>query len=272
MGITVFGVHRAQYFVPFAAILTLTLPASPLLSQKPETAQTPTHQSESTAVRPPSLPLTPLSQEELGDLQMARRHYQAAIQFYQQIPHATATACNKLGMAYQQLFMLQEAKKSYELSLKLNPNNPDVINNLGTVYYSLKDYGHAERLYRKALKIQPGAALIHKNMGTALLASGKFKKGWENYQTALAIDPEIFERDNQFRIGEPTPAQKRGAMNFFLAKSYVRVGMNDRAVGYLRMAIDEGFTDRKRIMNDREFASLRGLSAFEQLLAEQNVQ
>jgi tetratricopeptide (TPR) repeat protein len=213
-----------------------------------------------------------LTPEQLGDLQMARKHYQAALQVYMQLSPKSAAIWNKIGIAQQQLFVTEEARKSYQTALKLEPKNPDVMNNLGSIYYSLKEYGDAERMYRKALKIKPKSALIYKNLGTDLLAEDKFKKGWDCYQIALGIDPEIFERINQLRIGEPTPTQKRGAMNYYLAKSYARVGMSDRAVGYLRMAIDEGFTDRKKVLADKEFASLRGISAFEQLISEQQVQ
>jgi hypothetical protein len=38
------------------------------------------------------------------------------------------------------------------------------------------------------------------------------------------------------------------------------------------MAIDEGFTDRKKVMADKEFASLHDIVAFQQLIAEQVVQ
>lgn len=213
-----------------------------------------------------------LTPEQLGDLQMVHKQYQAAIEAYMQVSPKSASVWNKIGIADQQMFITDEAKKSYRIALKLDPKNPEVMNNLGSVYYSLKEFSYAEHMYRKALKINPKSALIYKNLGTDLLAEDKFKKGWECYQTALSIDPEIFERINQLRIGEPTPTQKRGAMNYYLAKSYARVGMPDLAVGYLRMAIDEGFTDRKKVLADKEFASLRGLSSFERLLAEQQVQ
>jgi tetratricopeptide (TPR) repeat protein len=210
-----------------------------------------------------------LSAEELGDLHMARRRYQAALEAYRRAPLNSAEVWNKMGIAEQQLYLMPDAKKSYEMSIKLNPHNPDVLNNLGTVYYSTQQYGQAEKLYRRALKLKPKSALIYKNLGTNLLAANKFKKGWSCYQTALSIDPEIFERANLLRIGEPTPTQKRGAMSYYLAKSYVMVGMNDLAVEYLRRAIDEGFTDRKKILADKEFASLHDVSSFQQLLAEQ---
>jgi len=213
-----------------------------------------------------------LTREELGDLQMARKHFQAAIESYSNILPRTAQLWNKIGIAYQQMFVVQQARKSYEASLRLDPSNADVINNLATVYYSTQQYGPAEKLYRKALKLRPDSALIYKNLGTDLLAQDKFKKGWDCYQAALALDPEIFEKNNVLRIGEPTPAKKRGAMSYYLAKSYAQMGNTTLAVEYLRRAIDEGFTDRRKIMADRELASLHGITVFEQLIAEQRRQ
>jgi tetratricopeptide (TPR) repeat protein len=239
-----------------------------LLAQGGTPAQpiVPTPVSSVTAKSPPPVPeLTP---EETGDLHMARRRYQAAIEEYSHIVPKTARVWNKMGMAQQQMFSLADARKSYETSLRLDGKNPDVLNNLGTVHYAMKDYGNAEKLYRKALKLSPRSALISKNLGTDLLAENKFKKGWECYQTALSLDPQIFDRVNQFRVEEPTPTEKRGAMNYYLAKTYARAGNLDRAIDCLRRAMNEGFTDRKKIMADVEFASLHGLTAFQELFAE----
>jgi tetratricopeptide (TPR) repeat protein len=253
-----------------AALLIALTPLLPAQSAVP--VQSPILQPQSVSVGAPAQLESSLTPEQLGDLQMVRKRYQAAVEAYSQVSPKTSSIWNKIGIAYQQMFVTEAAKKNYTMALKLNPKNADAINNLGSVYYSLKEYGQAERLYRKALKINPKSALVYKNLGTDLLAEDKFKKGWECYQTAITIDPGIFERINQLRIGEPTATQKRGAMNYYLAKSYARVGMPQLAVGYLRMAIDEGFTDRKKVLADKEFASLRGLSAFEQLISEQQMQ
>lgn len=213
-----------------------------------------------------------LTPEETGDLHMARKRYQAAIESYSHAPVKSSSLWNKMGMAQQQMFSLADAKKSYENALKMNGKNPDVLNNLGTVYYAMKDYGGAERYYRKAIKYNPKSALVYKNLGTDLLAENKFKKGWDCYQTAFSLDPQIFDRVNQFRIEEPTPTEKRGAMNYYLAKTYARAGNSDRAIDCLRRAMSEGFTDRKKIMADVEFAGLRGLSAFQELVSERRTQ
>jgi hypothetical protein len=61
-------------------------------------------------------------------------------------------------------------------------------------------------------------------------------------------------------------------MNYYMAKGCVRAGKNDRAIEYLRMALNEGFTNPKKLAADQEFAGLRGFPAFEQLMAEQKSQ
>jgi tetratricopeptide (TPR) repeat protein len=206
----------------------------------------------------------------MGDTLMARQRYQAAIEAYRKGPTDSAILWNKMGIAYQLMFNQQEAMRCYEKSLRLDPRSSSVLNNLGTIYDSLKELPTAERLYRKALKYDARSALIHKNLGTNLLAQHKYKKGWEVYKTALTIDPHIFEHSAAPRIENPASAEDRGAMNYYMAKGCVRAGMNDRAIEYLRLALNEGFTNPKKIVADNEFAGLRGIPAFEQLLASQH--
>jgi hypothetical protein len=58
-------------------------------------------------------------------------------------------------------------------------------------------------------------------------------------------------------------------MNYYMAAGCARAGEAECALQYLRLALDEGFTTRKKVANDSEFASLRDNPAFKQLLAEQ---
>jgi len=207
--------------------------------------------------------------EELGDSLMMHQRYQAAIEAYKKGPRGDAGLWNKLGIAYQMMFNMDQATRCYQASLKIDPKNTHVLNNLATVYDSLKQYGQAERLYRRALKIEPQSALIEKNLGTNLLSQRKYKKGWDAYKAALVIDPLVFEQTGSPRVDNPASVQERGAMNYYMAKGCVRAGHNDQAIEYLRMALNEGFTNPKKIIADVEFAGLRGIPAFEQLLAAQ---
>jgi tetratricopeptide (TPR) repeat protein len=247
-----------------AATGTVSTPA-PSISTPAQAISAPTTVDSASA--PAVLPV--LTPEQLGDTLMARQRYQAAIEAYKKGPRDSATLWNKMGIAYQLMFNLDEATRCYEKSLKLDPKNPTVLNNLGTIYDSLKEYPSAERMYRKAIKYETKSALIYKNLGTNLLTQHKYKKGWEDYKLALAIDPDVFQHSTSPRVENPATVEDRGAMNYYMAKGCVRAGMNDRAIEYLRMALNEGFTNPKKIMADSEFAGLRGIPAFEQLLTAQ---
>jgi Tfp pilus assembly protein PilF len=226
--------------------------------------------------RPPvgstTIPVPQPSPESIGDALMSHRRYQAAIEAYKQAPRSSAGVWNKMGIAYQMLFNLQDATRCYQESLKLDPKNVNVLNNLGTVYDSLKEYKTAVKMYHKALKIDPQSALVLKNLGTDLLAQHKYQKGWEVYKAALLVDPQVFDHSSGPRVENPASVQERGAMNYYMAKGCVRAGNNDRAIEYLRMALNEGFTSPKKIAADQEFAGLHGIPAFEQLMAEQKAQ
>jgi Tfp pilus assembly protein PilF len=174
-----------------------------------------------------------------------------------------------MGIDYQMMFNSKDATRCYKESLQIDPHNSEVLNNLATVYASLKEYGQADRLYRKALKYNPHSALILKNLGTNLLVQHRYNKGWETYQQALAIDPQIFADRGEPSVEDPSSVQERGAMNYYMAAGCARAGQTACALQYLRMALDEGFTTRKKVANDSEFASLRDNPAFKQLLAEQ---
>jgi tetratricopeptide (TPR) repeat protein len=220
-------------------------------------------------VTEPKFQVSPI---EAGDALMLHQRYQEAIESYRKAPQNSAEVWNKMGVAYQLMFNTDEAARCYQYALRLDGKNSVVLNNIGTLYTSQKRYGSAERMYRKALKVDPTSAVVHKNLGTALLAEHKYAKGWEAYQEAVKIEPTIFERTNSARIENPASSQERGAMNFYMAKGCARAGMNDKAIEYLRMALNEGFTSPKKIIADSEFAGLLNVPAFQQMLASQRAQ
>ena len=222
-------------WLPTSAML-----AALLLAPSAFLAQTPTQTAEAggATLQPASLPIPQPAPEALGDALMAHHRYQAAIEAYKQAPQNSATVWNKMGIANQMLFNLPEATRCYQASLKIDPKNVNVLNNLGT----------------------------------DLLAQHKYEKGWEVYKSALAIDPQIFDRSSGPRVENPASVEQRGAMNYYMAKGCVRAGKTDRAIEYLRMALNEGFTNPKKIAADSEFAGLHGIPAFEQLISEQTTQ
>ena len=233
-------------------------------------SQTPTPVSATAPPTSAASPATPPTQEQIGDSLMVHQRYQAAIAAYSKSPKVTAAIWNKMGIAYQMMFNDSDASRCYKESLKLDPDNAQTLNNLGTVYASMKSYGQADRMYRKAIKLDPHSARILKNYGTNLLAEHKYNRGWDIYQQALALDPQVFAISDGPTVEDPSSIHERGAMNYYMAAGCAHAGYVECALQYLRLALDEGFTTRKKVQTDIEFASIRENPAFRQLLAEQH--
>ncbi|HWG21535.1 MAG TPA: tetratricopeptide repeat protein [Terracidiphilus sp.] len=254
-----------KYCWPMAwmAASALAAPSVVVVGQPPAAIQQATP-----AAATPQFEPTP---EQVADSMMAHQRYQAAIEEYRKVSPETVDALNKMGVAYQLMFNPGDAAHCYQEALKLDPKNAVAFNNMGAIYMGQKEYWTAERTYRKAVKLDPHSALFRKNLGTALLAERKYKKGWQAYQDALAIDPSVFDHNSNVRVENPSSVQDRGAMNFYMAKGCLKAGMTERAIFYLRMALNEGFTTPKKILADAEFAGLRQNVEFQQMLAAQGV-
>lgn len=224
----------------------------------------------SAAPRATPQPVRQLSPEQRGDILMATKHYREAVDTYHEGPASSAVLHNKIGIAYHQLLNISSAKKEYETAIKLDRDYSEAVNNLGTVYYSQKSYRHCIRLYKQALKIAPSSASIYSNLGTAYFSRKDYKNATINYQRALELDPEVFERHSHFgSLLQERTVTERAKFHYYMAKSYAQAGQRDRALLYIRKALEEGFTERKKFMEDSEFTSLRELPEFKQLIASE---
>lgn len=210
--------------------------------------------------------------EDMGDSLLFHRHYQQAIDQYRKAQSDSPDVWNKMGIAYQMLSDLKDAERCYKESLRLKPVNELALNNLGTVYELLGSYAKAETLYRKALQLDPDYAQFAMNLGTNLMIQAKYNRGAAMYKRALALDPHVFEQSVSPAIESGVPIEQRGAIHYYLARNCAQAGFNDRAVAYLKKALDEGFVTPDQVARDITFAALRALPAFQQLLAEQQNQ
>jgi tetratricopeptide (TPR) repeat protein len=212
-----------------------------------------------------------LPPEARGDLLMARGSYAAAIDAYQQAWPRSASIWNKTGLAYHHLYALDEAMKDYQMALTLDHHFSQAYNNLGAVYHGKHEYGLAEREYKRAIKYQPRSAVSYCNLGTTYFAEYKYKKGIKAYQKAIEVDPQAFNPGHD-QIEEGTQREARVATAYNLAKVYASAGRNEDALAALRKAVSAGFNDRKRLMADKEFASLRETAEFHQLMVEEHLE
>jgi tetratricopeptide (TPR) repeat protein len=213
-------------------------------------------------------PKTPLSAETRGDIFMARKMYREAIDAFREDKSKNPVIANKIGIAYHQMQQLDNARKSYELAIRLKPDYAEAINNLGTVYYARKSFSRAARYYQRALKYAPNSASIYSNLGTAYFARKKYKEAMATYQTALKLDPNVFENHGSYGVLlEERSVEERAKFHFHMAKLYAQAGRNDLALQYLRKALEEGYKDKKKIEEDPDFQAMRDLPEFKELLA-----
>ena len=128
-------------------------------------------------------------------------------------------------------------------------------------------YAARIRQYNRALKLTPNSASIHSNLGTAWFARKNYEKASEEYEKALAIDPEVFEhRGSNGVLLQERSVSERAKFHYYLAKTYAKAGVHDRALQYMRKALEEGFKERKKFVEEPEFAALQQMPEFKELI------
>ncbi len=214
----------------------------------------------SQASRAPST-RTPREEEEMrADILMARKLYAEAVPAYQKLIEQeprNAVLLNKLGIAYHQQTMLDQAKRYYERAVRADKHYANALNNLGALEYDRRRFRQAVKQYRKALEIAPEMATAYRNLGSAYLAQKKYDEAFAAYHRALELDPQVFEHRGSFgTVLQHIGVDDKGTFFFFLAKSYASMGNAERCAHYLRMARDEGYTGLAAVQTDPAFASV----------------
>lgn len=208
--------------------------------------------------------------EMRGDIFMARKMYREAVEAYKAGGLENPILVNKTGIAYHQMLELDAAKKYYDKAIKMKPDYAEAHNNLGTVHYARKSYRRAVNQYKKALRYSPNSASIHSNLGTAYFARKNYNQAMEEYELALSLDPEVFEHKSAAGVLlQERAVEERARFHYYQAKLYAKRGMNERALLCLRKAIEEGYKDREKMPDEPEFAGLKELPEFKEILAWQ---
>lgn len=218
---------------------------------------------------PPDPAATELSLERRGDIFMARKMYREAGDTYQEaIRHEpdSAKLVNKLGISYHQRMLLTHARREYERAWKLDRTYIQALNNLGTVHHAQGKYRRAIRNYRKALEVSPYSASIYSNLGTSYFSRRKYKDASLAYLRALELDPEVFETRGSFgTILQERSVANRARYYYFMARAYAGVELWERAILYLRKALEEGYGSPRKIANDEAFLAMHELPQFQAL-------
>jgi tetratricopeptide (TPR) repeat protein len=225
-------------------------------------------------VGPPPANATAAELEAKADELRQEKSYVDALDYYRAAlnKQSSAVLLNKMGITELQLARHDDARKHFQKAIKADRKYPDAYNNLGVIYYVDKKYNRAVKQYRKALQLREESASFHSNLGTAYFAQKKIGDAMKEYVRAMQIDPDVFERKSQAGIAaQMSSPEDRAHYSYVLAKMYAQSGNFDRALLYLRKAIEDGYREIDNVYKDQEFAGLRKDKRFGELMAAKPV-
>lgn len=199
------------------------------------------------------------SAELKGDLERAHNNYILAISYYELAVRndpKNSNLLNKLGICELKIGERNSARKYFSQAVKYDPRNISALNNLGAASCLDKKYKNAVKYLKQALELDESSAAAHLNLAEAWMGLNQIDRAMTEYARALELDADILtENENGISARVSTPAQ-RARVNFLIAKAYAKRGNIDGALEYLRRAKDGNFPNMSTVYADQEFAIL----------------
>ncbi|MFZ6864526.1 tetratricopeptide repeat protein [Undibacterium sp. Ji67W] len=127
--------------------------------------------------------------EDSGDLELAIRLYQNAIEEQPELPRAHLN----LGNAYLKLKEFDKAIAAYQTALKFNPEYASASFNIGNAYFKSERATESIPFYIDAIKWRPEFVDAYVSYGLALLSLGKFSDAAVQFNEALKRRPGYAE-------------------------------------------------------------------------------
>lgn len=212
--------------------------------------------------------------EQAGDRLRQAKDYLSAVDCYREAirKHATAEYYNKIAISELLLRHLEEAEKAAKKAVRKNKHLAEAWNNLAVTYYMRKNYEAAIRTYDRAISLRPDSASFHNNLAAVLMDTKQFDRGVAEYRKAFELDPSFFEHSAQngvtAHMGSP---QDRAQFAFVMARLYAGTGDLDRALHFLRSAMEDGYPNIDDVYREKEFAQVRTDERFLALMKERPV-
>ncbi len=239
------------------------------------TAQQPDAQDVTSARVPkPSPTATAAELVQRAEVLHVEKDYLDALDYYRAAiaKQGSPITYNKMGITLLQMSRDDEARKSFEKSIKLDKTYADAVNNLGVTYYRRKKYSKAIKYYKKAIDLREVAAAFHSNLAAAYFSKKELSRAMAEYQRAYQLDPTVFERNSKTGVVvQMSSPSDRAEYSYLLAKMFAQSGDLDRSLDYLRKAMEDGYTGIDGVYKDKEFVAVRKDKRFGELMASKPV-
>jgi Flp pilus assembly protein TadD len=212
--------------------------------------------------------------DEQGDRLRLVKDYLSALDCYREAirKHASAEFYNKVAISELLLRHPAEAEKAAKKAVRKDKRLAEAWNNLGVSYYMRQKLEEATHTYERAISLKPNVPSFHNNLAAALMDSKQFDRGMAEYRKAFELDPSFFEHSSQNGIsahmGSP---QDRAQFSFVMARLFAANGNLDRALHFLRSAMEDGYPKIDEVYRDTEFAQVRNDERFLALMKDRPV-
>jgi protein O-mannosyl-transferase len=183
-----------------------------------------------------------IAHRDLGNPNNAFSLMQEAISLREDFPEAHL----QMGQLHLMKGQIQEAETEFLKSAKWE--QPDAFYGLGNIYLETARPQLARDMYEQVIALAPRHPYANYALGIALNRCGDREKALEAYQQNILITP-----------GYPPPY-------YGIALIYAEKGDNEQALHWLEKALDKGYSNKKRIMEDPDMAPLRETEAFKKLM------
>jgi tetratricopeptide (TPR) repeat protein len=218
--------------------------------------------------------------EVLGDQLRGARNYLAALDCYREElrKHSTAAVYNKIAISELMMHHPVEAEKAARKAVHRDKHMADAWNNLGVSYYARKECFRDKKCeeaihnYQKAIGLNPDSASYHNNLAVVYMDTDQYDRAMIEYRKAFEIDPAFFERASQNGISaRMSSPQNRARFAFAMARLFAASGDLERALHFLRSAIEDGYPQIDEVYREKEFAGIINDERFVALMKDRPV-
>jgi eukaryotic-like serine/threonine-protein kinase len=124
--------------------------------------------------------------KEPADADLALRHAQRAVALADGIsaPHAT------LGQIYSGSGRYDEAARSLNTAIELDPANTEALNSLATLYNRQKEFAKAETAYKRAIDLRPDNWIWYNTLGRFYFTQARYDEALRMFSMVSSLIPE----------------------------------------------------------------------------------
>jgi serine/threonine protein kinase/tetratricopeptide (TPR) repeat protein len=197
-------------------------------------------------------------------------------------PEFRAWALRQRANANMSLGQLPESEEDLKRALEYDPTNAFTRQDLSRLLRNMERYAESAEVSLQALALRPDDFQSYTNVAMSLDHDDKRAEATPYYEKAVELNPSQFTHSllanhlqlrglraravASAQVADTHPDTPYGCYN--LAEAWAGMGDLDKALSFLRRAVDAGYSDLWLLENDPDLSALRSEPGFQSLVQE----